>query len=119
MFGGYANYPLHFWASSRREAGGALPSSHAGAGYALLSLYFAGWAMGRPSWRWGGLALGIAAGLVFSIVRIMQGAHFFSQTVWSACIMWFIASLLFYRLIAGPRGTAAAAASEGRPPSAG
>jgi membrane-associated PAP2 superfamily phosphatase len=104
MFGGYANYPAHFWASSRREAGGALPSNHAGAGYAMLSLYFAGWAMGRPSWRWMGLAIGIGGGLLFSAVRIMQGAHFASQTIWAACVMWGLASILFYPLIVRPRG---------------
>lgn len=99
MFGGYAGYPAHFWARSRQDAGGALPSNHAGAGYALLSLYFAGWAMGRPAWRWGGLAIGICAGLLFSMVRIMQGAHFLSQTLWSACVMWGVASILFYAVI--------------------
>ncbi|ANN65338.1 phosphatase PAP2 family protein [Bordetella bronchialis] len=99
MFGGYAGYPDHFWATSRREAGGALPSNHAGAGYAMLSLYFAGWAMGRAAWRWIGLAIGVGAGLLFAVVRVMQGAHFFSQTIWSACIMWCVASLLFYPLI--------------------
>ncbi|AOB29774.1 acid phosphatase [Bordetella sp. H567] len=103
MFGGYANYPNHFWAMSRRQAGGALPSNHAGAGYALLSLYFAGWSMRRPAWRWGGLAIGVGAGVVFSVVRIMQGAHFLSQTVWSACVMWAVASLLFYPLLTRPR----------------
>jgi membrane-associated PAP2 superfamily phosphatase len=103
MFGGYANYPSHFWALSRRDAGGALPSNHAGAGYAMLSLYFAGWAMGRPAWRWGGLAIGIGAGLLFSVVRIMQGAHFASQTIWAACVMWGVASILFYPLIARSR----------------
>jgi membrane-associated PAP2 superfamily phosphatase len=108
LFGGYANYPLHFWASSRREAGGALPSNHAGAGYALLSLYFAGWAMDRPRWRWGGLAIGIGVGLVFSVVRVMQGAHFLSQTVWSACVMWALASILFYPLIVRSRAAPAA-----------
>lgn len=55
--GGYTPYPLHWWTWVRARAGGALPSGHAGAGYAMLSLYFAGWAMGRPAWRWGGLAL--------------------------------------------------------------
>lgn len=103
MFGGYAHYPDHFWAVSRREAGGALPSNHAGAGYALLSLYFAGWALGRPAWRWGGLAVGIGAGVAFSIIRIMQGAHFASQTIWSACVMWTVAALLFYPLITRSR----------------
>ncbi|OZI37298.1 acid phosphatase [Bordetella genomosp. 10] len=99
MFGGYAPYPDRFWAVSRRDAGGALPSGHAGAGYALLSLYFAGWAAGRPAWRWTGLAIGLAAGIGFSLVRIAQGAHFLSQTLWSAAVMWFIASLLFYPLL--------------------
>lgn len=103
MFGGYANYPHHFWAMSRKQAGGALPSNHAGAGYAMLSLYFAGWAMRLPAWRWGGLAIGVGTGLVFSIVRIMQGAHFLSQTIWSACVMWAVASLLFYPLLTRPR----------------
>ncbi|WP_233236453.1 phosphatase PAP2 family protein [Bordetella sp. LUAb4] len=103
MFGGYASYPQRFWAASRREAGGALPSGHAGAGYALLSLYFAGWAAGRPLWRWTGLAIGILVGAGFSLVRIAQGAHFLSQTLWSAAIMWLLASLLFYRLLVQPR----------------
>jgi membrane-associated PAP2 superfamily phosphatase len=102
MFGGFANYPDHFWAVSRREAGGALPSNHAGAGYALLSLYFAGWAMRRPGWRWVGLAIGIGAGVLFSVVRVMQGAHFVSETIWSACVMWGMASILFYPLITRP-----------------
>ncbi|OZI26153.1 acid phosphatase [Bordetella genomosp. 9] len=99
MFGGYANYPTHFWAANRREGGGALPSNHAGAGYAMLSLYFAGWALRRPEWRWVGLAVGIAAGLMFALVRIMQGAHFLSQTIWSACVMWGIASIVFAPLL--------------------
>ncbi len=102
MFGGYAPLPDHFWAVSRREGAGALPSGHAGAGYALLSLYFAGWAAGRPLWRWTGLAIGIVAGVGFSAVRVAQGAHFLSQTLWSAAIMWCVASLLFYRVLAQP-----------------
>ncbi|OZI66617.1 phosphatase PAP2 family protein [Bordetella genomosp. 11] len=116
MFGGYANYPDHFWAASRRQAGGALPSNHAGAGYAMLSLYFAGWAMGRPAWRWGGLAIGIAAGLSFAAVRVAQGAHFTSQTVWSACVMWAVASVLFYPLITRPRPGLPIAQQDARQP---
>jgi len=100
-FGGHAAYPAHWWAVSRAEAGGALPSSHAGAGYSLLVLYFCGWALGRPGWRRAGLAIGAAAGLLFSAVRVLQGAHFLSQTVWSAAVAWFIASVLFLPVIAG------------------
>jgi len=99
--GGYTPYPLHWWTWARARAGGALPSGHAGAGYSMLTLYFVGWALGRPAWRWWGLAVGVAAGAGFSGVRILQGAHFLSQTLWSAALLWFLAALFFYPVIAG------------------
>ena len=68
-------------------------------GYALLSLYFAGWAAGRPGWRWRGLAIGVAAGLLFSVVRMMQGAHFASATIWSAAVDWTVCAALFLPLL--------------------
>ncbi|MCH3723211.1 phosphatase PAP2 family protein, partial [Campylobacter coli] len=86
----------------RAKAGGALPSGHAGAGYSMLTLYFAGWAAQRPGWRWWGLAVGIAAGVGFSIVRVLQGAHFLSQTLWSAALMWLLAALFFWPVLRGP-----------------
>ena len=79
----------------------------------MLSLYFAGWALGRPAWRWGGLALGLGAGLGFSAVRVLQGAHFLSQTVWSAALLWFLGAVVFYPLIAG-RGRLVGASGQGR-----
>ena len=98
-YGGYADYVTHWFASSRAEAGRCLPNSHAGAGFSLVALYFAGWAAGRPGWRWSGLAIGLAAGLLFGFVRTAQGAHFASHSLWSAAIDWLIASLVFVPLI--------------------
>jgi len=102
-FGGIVDYVADqrgpFWARTAQSAGHCLPSGHAGGGYALLSLYFAGWAAGRPHWRWRGLAIGIAAGLLFSVVRIMQGAHFASATIWSAAIDWTVCAALFLPLL--------------------
>lgn len=102
-FGGVVNYAADraapFWAATSRDAGHCLPGGHAGAGYALLALYFAGWAAGRPVWRWRGLAVGVVAGLVFSVVRMMQGAHFASATLWSAAITWTVAALFFLPLV--------------------
>jgi membrane-associated PAP2 superfamily phosphatase len=102
-FGGVVDYAAEqsgpFWAMSQAGAGHCSPSGHAGGGYAVLSLYFAGWAAGRPAWRWRGLAIGIVAGLVFSIVRMMQGAHFASATLWSGAIDWTICALLFMPLL--------------------
>jgi len=103
LFGGSLSYDADraapFWAASRETAGRCLPSGHASGGYALLSLYFAGWAAGRPEWRWSGLAIGIGAGLVFSIVRMLQGAHFASATVWSAAVDWTVCAAVFYPLL--------------------
>ena len=102
-FGGVVDYAADqagpFWATTPQGAGHCLPSGHAAGGYALLSLYFAGWAAGRPAWRWRGLALGVGAGLVFSVVRMMQGAHFASATLWSAAIAWTICAALFLPLL--------------------
>ena len=102
-FGGVVDYVADqhapFWAGSPQSAGHCLPSGHAGGGYALLSLYFAGWAAGRPAWRWRGLAIGIAAGLLFSVVRMMQGAHFASATIWSAAVDWSVCAVLFLPLL--------------------
>ena len=105
-FGGIVSYASDhvapFWAASRQSAGHCLPSGHAGGGFALLSLYFAGWAAGRPTWRWSGLAIGVAAGSLFSVVRMMQGAHFASATMWSATVDWTVCALLFAPLLCRP-----------------
>lgn len=110
VFGGRVDYVAEragpFWAASKKTAGRCLPSAHAGAGYALLGLYFAGWAAGRRRWRWFGLGIGIAAGLLFGAVRISQGSHFASQTVWSACVAWTIAAIVFAPLLWRPRAAA-------------
>lgn len=102
-FGGVVSYAADrsapFWAAVPRDAGHCMPSGHSGGGYALFSLYFAGWAAGQPAWRWRGLAIGIAAGLLFSVVRMMQGAHFASATLWSAAVAWGVAALFFLPLV--------------------
>lgn len=103
VFGGAVDYRAErdgpFWAPPSTAAGRCLPSAHAGAGYGLLALYFAGWAAGVRRWRWLGLCLGVAAGLLFSAVRISQGSHFLSQTLWSAALAWTIAAVLFAPLL--------------------
>jgi membrane-associated PAP2 superfamily phosphatase len=106
-FGGVVDYVAErsgpFWASSPASAGHCLPSGHASGGYALLALFFAGWAAGQPRWRWRGLAIGIAAGLLFSVVRIVQGAQFASATLWSAVVDWTVCATLFLPLLCAPK----------------
>lgn len=102
IYGGYAEYTTHWLANANESPGLCLPSGHSGAGFSLLALYFAGWAAGRPTWRWWGLCIGINAGIVFSVVRIVQGAHFLSHGLWSAMFAWFFASIIFLPLICLP-----------------
>lgn len=106
-FGGVVDYVAErngpFWASSPASAGHCLPSGHASGGYALLALFFAGWAAGEPRWRWRGLAIGIAAGLLFSVVRLVQGAQFASATLWSAVVDWTVCAALFLPLLCAPK----------------
>ena len=115
-YGGYADYVQNWFAHSRAESGHCLPNAHAGAGFSLVALYFAGWASGRPRWRWSGLAIGLAAGLIFSLVRSAQGAHFASHSVWSALIDWSVASLVFMPLIVlqAPQHDLAGEAAQGQ-----
>lgn len=113
-YGGYADYLQPWFARSRAEAGRCLPNSHAGAGFSLMALYFVGWAVGRPRWRWSGLAIGLIAGLLFGFVRTVQGAHFASHSLWSAAIDWLVASLVFLPLICVSKDNRLPASAGGR-----
>lgn len=99
-YGGYAHYSLHWFVTSRADSGRCLPNAHAGAGFSLIALYFAGWASHRADWRWWGLFTGITAGILFSLVRMAQGAHFPSHSLWAAAVDWLATSLIFLPLIA-------------------
>ncbi|MGB3290077.1 MAG: phosphatase PAP2 family protein [Burkholderiaceae bacterium] len=99
MFGGYVQLPPGFWAAAGEAGGGALPSVHAATGFSVIALYFAGWALGSRRMRWLGLAGGLALGILFGGMRIMQGAHFLSQVMWSLAFVWCLCSVLFYPLI--------------------
>lgn len=99
QYGGARSSPSGWFINDLADAGRCLPSGHAGAGYAMLALYFAGWASGRPRWRWQGLVAGILLGTLFGAIRIVQGAHFLSHVVWAATVCWLIASLAFLPVI--------------------
>lgn len=70
------------------------PAGHASGGYAWMALYFF-FAMTRPPWRLRGLAVGLAAGLLFGIGQQLRGAHFLSHDLWTAAICWFVALGLY------------------------
>lgn len=76
------------------------PAAHASSGYALLALYFVWRERSRPLATLG-LALGLATGILFGIAQQSRGAHFLSHDVWSAFIVWVIATSVYAFAFAG------------------
>lgn len=76
--------------------GVCFPAGHASGGYAWMALYFFFLTV-RPRLRWFGLAIGVAAGLLFGIGQQLRGAHFLSHDLWTATICW-LSALGMYRL---------------------
>lgn len=108
QFGGTATYSAD-WFVSRSNAGRCFPGGHASGGFSLIALAFAGRALG---WAWlqrAGWMLALAAGSLFSVVRMTQGAHFMSHNLWAAAIDWWAAAVVFLPLLAR-RATVAATA---------
>lgn len=70
---------------------------HASAGFSLIALFFA---LRDRHPRSARVALAVALGLgaVFSLGRMMQGAHFLSHNLWTLLFDWLIC-VLCYRLI--------------------
>lgn len=79
------------------EPGRCWPGGHASSGFALLSLFFA--LRDRyPRAARAALCGALALGALFSLGRMMQGAHFLSHNVWTLLLDWVIC-LVLYRLV--------------------
>jgi membrane-associated PAP2 superfamily phosphatase len=83
------------------KVGECWPAGHAGRGFSLFALFFA-WRDKRPQRARAGLAVAIAVGLVFSVDRMLQGAHFFSHNVWAGLICWVVSAMLYYIMLYRP-----------------
>ncbi|WP_157729889.1 phosphatase PAP2 family protein [Bacterioplanes sanyensis] len=70
-------------------------------GHAAMAFYFMAlaWVFRRRSWLYWGLALGV----VMSAVRIMQGGHFLSDTVFSGFAVFFTCQLLSWWILGHSR----------------
>jgi membrane-associated PAP2 superfamily phosphatase len=66
----------------------SFPSGHVAAAFAVMLPFFV-LRRGDRRWAYGALAAGVAYGSVMGAVRIAQGAHFFSDVLWSAGVVWF------------------------------
>lgn len=79
------------------KPGNCWPGGHAAAGFALFALFFA-LRNTHPRCAKAALIAAMTLGVVFSLVRIAQGAHFLSHNLWTASLCWLI-SLAVYDLM--------------------
>jgi membrane-associated PAP2 superfamily phosphatase len=79
------------------KAGQCWPGGHASSGFILFALFFALRDI-RPRAARIALVLTIVLGCIFSVGRMLQGAHFLSHNIWTALIDWMICAIL-YRLM--------------------
>jgi membrane-associated PAP2 superfamily phosphatase len=99
VFGGSQPY-RHWWQPGNLGGGKSFSSGHTAMGFVLL----AGACLvspRRPSW-WHRLALAsvLAYGSLVGVARVVQGAHFVSDVLWSGGLMCFIVALLRALLVA-------------------
>lgn len=73
---------------------GCFPAGHASAGYAWIALYFFGLSY-QSVWRWPGLIVALAAGVVFGFAQQIRGAHFISHDFWTLAVCWLFSVLLY------------------------
>lgn len=79
------------------KAGRCWPGGHASSGFTLFALYFV-LRDRKPRLARAALWFALGLGSLFSLGRVMQGAHFLSHNVWTALFDWLIC-LGCYRLI--------------------
>lgn len=99
QFGGQETYSKLLEARPQTDKPGRCwPGGHAATGFALFALFFV-LRDRRP--RLAKLALGFALtlGTVFSVGRMLQGAHFFSHNVWTAVFCWLISLGCYYLVL--------------------
>ncbi|MGH8438104.1 MAG: phosphatase PAP2 family protein [Pseudomonas sp.] len=77
------------------KPGRCWPGGHAATGFTLFALFFA-LRDRRPRLARVTLLFAFGLGTVFSIGRMLQGAHFFSHNVWTAVFCWLISLGCYY-----------------------
>lgn len=92
------------------KPGRCWPGGHAATGFTLFALFFV-LRDRRPRLARAALAFAFALGTVFSVGRMLQGAHFFSHNVWTAVFCWLIALGCYYLVLYRRRAPVAQASA--------
>ncbi|MGH8418719.1 MAG: phosphatase PAP2 family protein [Pseudomonas sp.] len=83
------------------KPGRCWPGGHAATGFTLFALFFV-FRDRRPRLAKAGLIFAFGLGTVFSVGRMLQGAHFFSHNVWTAVFCWLICLGAYYAVLYRP-----------------
>ncbi|WP_434609113.1 phosphatase PAP2 family protein [Pseudomonas sp. R1-7] len=83
------------------KPGRCWPGGHAATGFTLFALFFV-LRDRRPRLARHSLVFAFTLGTVFSVGRMMQGAHFFSHNVWTAVFCWLICLGCYYFVLYRP-----------------
>ncbi len=90
------------------KPGRCWPGGHASAGFSLIALFFALRDV-KPRTAKACLVFAIALGSVFSLGRMLQGAHFLSHNLWTFLFDWLICTLCYWLLLYRKSSTSQAA----------
>ena len=91
-FNGNMNY-LKIWQKGRARKGRSFPSGHASMGFYLFTPYFF-LRKKRKRLAYFFLGLGLTSGTLIGLARMIQGAHFITDVIWSGGIVYFTSELL-------------------------
>ncbi|ATR84633.1 phosphoesterase [Pseudomonas sp. HLS-6] len=80
------------------KPGRCWPGGHAATGFTLFALFFV-LRDRRPRMARAALWFAFGLGTVFSVGRMLQGAHFFSHNVWTAVFCWLISLGCYYAVL--------------------
>ncbi|WP_085636552.1 MULTISPECIES: phosphatase PAP2 family protein [unclassified Pseudomonas] len=109
QFGGHETYSkLLSHRPDTDKPGRCWPGGHAATGFTLFALFFV-LRDRRPRLARQAFIFAFALGSVFSVSRMMQGAHFFSHNVWTAIFCWLICLGSYYWVLYRPAVRAEAA----------
>lgn len=79
----------------------SFPCGHCAMGFYFFSLALVGKRLKSPALWKAGLWVAFLLGCALSLARIMQGGHFFSDTLFSALVMWYTALSMDWLVYSG------------------
>lgn len=77
------------------------PGAHSSSGFALLAVYFALRARARRASK-AALVVAVAIGVSFALGQEARGAHFLTDDLASAALVWFVLTWLYSKTLAKP-----------------